>query len=203
VARSRTKPSEHEVAVREDANAVVVRTRGHEWVAVLQDGTEVVREANGSPETTFFLSPGEYILRTDGTIEHADVTSVPLPPDPLASTGEVPLLLRLSSDAPDRHVVDGIGEIPADGESSATMTIEKVDAAGKPLTRRSDNDEVFLRSTGGTITDAEKDKRIRSVRLKAGRASFRLVAEPVPRLVTVSALGVGAVAPAEVQIEFV
>jgi hypothetical protein len=202
VARSRTKIAEEEVVVPKDSNAVAVRARGHEWIAVVQDGAELVREGSGSPETTFFLPPGRYAVQTDGAIEHAEAKKIPVPIDPFGSSGGG-LMLRLASDAPDRHVVDGVGEIRADGESSTTITIEKVNAAGEPLHRRRDNDEIFLRSTGGTIADAKSGDRIRSVKLRAGRASFRLVAEPVPRLVTVSAVGEEMPVPAELQIEFV
>jgi hypothetical protein len=203
VARSRTKVAEEEVVVPKDSNAVAVRARGHEWIAVVQDGTELVREASASSETTFFLPPGRYAVQTDGTIEHAEAAKIAVPADPFGGSRGGLAALRLASDAPDRHVVDGVGEVPADGESSTTITIEKVNAAGEPLHRRRDNDEIFLRSTGGTIADAKSGDRIRSVKLHAGRASFRLVAEPVPRLVTVSALGEGMLAPAELQIEFV
>ena len=46
--------------------------------------------------------------------------------------------------------------------------------------------QVFLRTTGGRLANA-KGGRIRSVRLRNGRASFRLIAEETPRLVTVMA----------------
>jgi hypothetical protein len=195
--------AEKEVVVSEGSNAVVVRAGGHGWIAVVRDGAELVREASGADETTFFLAPGTYTVRTDGEIQRAEPRETPVAADPSMATGDAPLVLRLSSDAPDRHVVDGIGEVPADGESAATITIEKLDAAGEPLTRRRDRDEVFLRSTGGAIMAADKDERVRSVKLKSGRATFRLVSEPSPRLVTVSALGKGSLAPVEIQLEFV
>ena len=201
--RATTRTAEKEVVVPEGSNAVVVRAGGHGWIAVAQNGAELVREASGVEETTFFLPPGTYTVRTDGEIDRADARETAGAADPFAVGAEAPLVLRLTSDAPDRHAVDGIGEIPADGESAATITIEKLDAAGKPLVRRRDTDEVFLRSTGGAIIHAVKDERIRSVRLKSGRGTFRLVSEATPRLVTVSALGKGSFAPAEIQLEFV
>jgi hypothetical protein len=204
VARARRQQAEKEIVVPKGSNAVIVRTRDHAWVALMRDGAELLREQSGSRETRFVAEAGRYAVRTDGAIESVEPGTIGVPLDPFApGPGDGPFLLRLTPDAPDRHVVDGIGEIPADGESSATITIEKVNLAGERLTRRGDNDEVFLRTTGGTVTAARKDERIRSVKLKTGQASFRLVAEPTPRLVTVSALGVGAAAPSEVQIEFV
>jgi hypothetical protein len=201
--RARSRAAEKEVVVPEGSNALMVRAGGHDWIAVVQGGAELVREASGSEETTFVLAPGTYTVRTDGEIQRADVREAAIAADPFAASGEEPLVLRLSADPPDRHAVDGIGEIPADGESAATITIDKLDATGEPLTRRRDRDEVFLRSTGGTIVDAQKNERVRSVKLKSGRASFRVVSEPTPRLVTVSAIGKGSPAPAEIQLEFV
>ena len=63
---------------------------------------------------------------------------------------------------------------------------------------------MFLRTTGGSLLDATGENRIRSVRLKSGRAAFRLVSESSPKVVTVSAFGQGpALLKAEIQIEFV
>jgi hypothetical protein len=196
--------TETEVVVPDGRNAVVVHARDHDWVALAQNGVELVREQSGSPDATFVVGPGSYAVRSDGAVDEVETVTVAVPPDPLdLLAGEGVLLLRLSSDAPDQHVVDGVGEIPADGESWCVLTVQKLDATGKPLRRRRDTDEVFLRSTGGTITAAKGGDRIRSVTLRSGRAAFRLVSEPAPRLVTVSALGAGSPAPVELPIEFV
>jgi hypothetical protein len=115
----------------------------------------------------------------------------------------LPAQLYLTSDAPDHHIVDGVGEIPADGTSFCTITVETVTLDGTPLTGQA-QDEVFLRTTGGVLLDAAGENRIRSVTLKSGRAAFRLVAEASPKVVTVSAFGQGpALLKAEIQIEFV
>lgn len=205
VARSRTAPpKDRRVVAPKGPHAIVVRARDHEWVALAQEGNELVRDHSGSAETVFGVPAGTYSVLTDGRIEHVEVQATEAAEDPIAIlAGEPPLLLRLLSDAPDQHAVDGVGEIPADGESSCTITIEKIDAAGEPMRRRRDTDEVFLRSTGGTMKDIKKDERVRSVKLHAGRASFRLFSEPTPRLVTVSAFGARSPGPSELQIEFV
>ena len=196
--------TEVEVVVPKHANAVTVAARDHSWVALVQDGVELAREQSGTPETGFMASPGTYAIRSDGTVDRAEAATADLPADPLALVGgDELLLLRLTADAPDQHVLDGIGELPADGESSCTITVEKVDASGHVLRRRRDTDEVFLRTTGGMLMEARGSTRIRSVKLRSGRATFRLVSEAFPRLVTVSALGHGSPAPAELQIEFV
>jgi hypothetical protein len=202
MARPRTTVAEQEVNVPEGTHAIAVVAGDHNWIALAQGPRELVVEQSGTSQTSFVVTDrGTYTVRTDGRLARVDVEPLELPP--LVGADAELLNLRLTSDAPDRHVLDGVSEIAADGESSCTITIEKLDATGEPLTRGRDNDELFLRSTGGTIEDAKKDKRIRSIKLKSGRASFRLVSEPTPRLVTVSAIGAGSSAPAELQIEFV
>lgn len=117
-------------------------------------------------------------------------------------TGTLPQL-RLATDAPDRHVVDGMAEIPADGCSFCTITIEQVfqDAI---LHLPEQADEVFIRTTGGLVMDAAGQTHIRSLRLQAGQATFRLVSDPNPKIVTVSVFGRSPLSTAaEIQIEFV
>jgi hypothetical protein len=194
--------SEQAVTVPEGSNRIVVHARDHGWVAVTRNGTTLVTELSGSPQAAFVVAPGEYVVTSDGKISDVAVDAVELAEAPLAG-GEEPLMLRLESDAPDRHVVDGIGEVPADGSSFCTITVEKVDVAGEAKTGKRDTDEVFLRATGGRIEDAKGKGRIRSLKLKGGRASFRLVADEQPRLVTVTAFGHGSPEPAELRIELV
>jgi hypothetical protein len=205
VARSRPAPTRNpEIVVPKGQHAIVVRARNHDWIALTQDGNELVRDHGGSAETTFAVPPGTYSVLSDGRIERVDVIATKALESPVAAlSGDPPLLLRLSSNAGDQHAIDGVGEILADGESSCTITIEKIDATGDPMRRRRDTDEVFLRSTGGTIKHTKKDERVRSIKLQAGRASFRLVSEPTPRLVTISAFGASSPSPSELQIEFV
>ena len=52
--------------------------------------------------------------------------------------------------------------------------------------------------------DAKGQKRIRSLKLRSGRATFRLVSEESPKVVTVSVLGQEPfVSKTEIQIEFI
>lgn len=184
------------------ANVVVVRASGHTWLALAGDAGEIVRDQSGGPETTFAVEPGSYTLRSDGKIGRVSSETVELPgPDLPAAAAEL-AVLRLTSDAKDEHPVDGIGELKADGKSHATISIEKLSAEGTPLRRRGDNDEIFLRTTGGSLQD-EAGGSIRSVKLKAGAARFRLVSEAAPKVVTVEALARPPVAPAELRFEFV
>ena len=80
----------------------------------------------------------------------------------------------------------------------------KVTFEGTPLTGREHKDELFLRATGGILMDAKGQKRIRSLKLRSGRATFRLVSEESPKVVTVSVLGQEPfVSKTEIQIEFI
>ncbi len=92
--------------------------------------------------------------------------------------------LRLSTDATEFHPVDNVPLIPGDGASFLTIQIQKVNEAGKPLERKKDNDELWLRTDHGTLRD-EKGKDIRSLKLSSGKAAFRLVSEPARRVATV------------------
>jgi len=186
------------IKVKDGDNVVVARASGHTWIALLGDDGELVRDQARQPETSFSVPAGTYTVATDGKLASAEARKVVLPPLPGADAA----ILTLASDAKDQHPVDGVGELAADGRSYATITIGKVDANGEPLRRKSDNDEVFLRSTGGTLQDTN-GKQVRSVKLSSGTARFRLVSEPVARIVTVEALGRPPLVGTEIRMEFV
>lgn len=93
--------------------------------------------------------------------------------------------LRLSCDAPDVHPVDGIPEIRADGASFTTITVQKVDEQGKSRQGNSDNDQLYLRTDYGTLFDADGAQEINAIKLRRGRATFRLVSEKARRVATV------------------
>ncbi|MGH8487415.1 MAG: hypothetical protein ACREXS_00700 [Gammaproteobacteria bacterium] len=72
------------------------------------------------------------------------------------------------------------------------------------MTEDEHQDEIFLRTTGGIIMEDKGEQRIRSLKLRSGRAAFRLVSEPNPKIVTVSILSRDLLlSEAEIQIEFV
>jgi hypothetical protein len=103
---------------------------------------------------------------------------------------EAPKVFRLliQSDAPDVHPVDGIPEIKADGTSFTTITVQKADERGEVHKSRSDNDDLHLRATAGTLMSADGKEAITSIKLKQGQASFRLVSEKARRVATVSVI---------------
>jgi hypothetical protein len=190
--------SEQAVSVSADQNLVVVRSEEHSWLALLRGGVQISRESSGEPVAGFIVEPGEYVLQTDGQVTSIELGYQELPPRPgTANIAE----LRLSSDAPDVHEVDGVGEIPADGTSTATVTVEKLDGQGGRVAEA--DEEIFLRSTGGALLAADSDTRIRSVRLDSGAAAFRLQAESSPKLVTVFAFSQSRTLTTELALEFV
>ena len=197
--------AEQSVTVPQEHNTLVAKLSLHSWIAVFDGGEELVREESTDAQIGFFLAPGTYTIKTDGKIKKVSTKAMKKSP-PLIETfkKENVALLQMASDAPDCHVVDGIGEIAADGQSFCTINIAKIDPDGQALNTKNHKDEIFLRTTGGFIMDVEGNERIRSLKLGSGQAAFRLVSENAPKVVTVSAFGKEVTLDkSEIQIEFV
>ena len=193
------------VTVPQGHDSIVVRLRGHTWVGVSTYTHQLVRNESPDPVIAFTLAPGTYVVRTDGKIESVTTESFRQEPSLFEQFRQgTPAFLTLTSDAPDRHVVDGIGEVVADGASYCTITVQKMDLNGVAVSGSEHEDELFLRTTGGVIMDDKGGKRIRSLKLRSGRAAFRLVSESSPKIVTVSVLSRDPLlSKAEIQVEFV
>ena len=203
--RSVSFGSERTVTVPGDHNRLVVHLQGHSWVSISAGDRLVVRTRSADPAIAFSLVPGDYVVRSDGGIGNLTTASVPRERAVLEHLrAGTPAILMLSSDALNRHVVDGVAEIVADGSSSCVITVQKADAQGMPLNGVEHQDEVFIRTTGGRIQDETGGRYIRSVQLESGRATFRLVSEPAPKVVTVTVLSTNPVtSSANIAIEFV
>jgi hypothetical protein len=197
--------SQQTVTVPQGHNSLVVHLQGHTWVSVSTDTQEFIRNQSPDPVIGFTLAPGTYVVRSNGKIESLATKSFSQPQSLLEQLRQgTPAFLTLTADAPDRHVVDGIGEVVADGNSYCTITIQKLDLNGLAVSGSEHQDELFVRTTGGTIIDEKGARRIRSLTLQSGRAAFRLVSESSPKIVTVSVLSRNPLLPkAEIQIEFV
>jgi hypothetical protein len=167
---------ERPVTVTGTRNTIVARAVDHRWIALYRDGVELVRESGGEPGTTFTVPSGSYVVRTDGTLESV-ATEEGRAVTALARGHTA--TLSLSCDAAAAHPVIGVAELPADGTSTVTITVHG----------HEQDEAVHLRTTGGTLLAANTDDRIRSVRLRSGTATFRLMADSTPRLVTVVAFG--------------
>ena len=112
--------------------------------------------------------------------------------------------LLLKSDAPDAHPVDGIPEIPADGSSFTTITIQKLDKFMKPIQRKDDNDQLYLRTDHGILRNTEGTDDINSVKLNKGEASIRLYSEDRKRVATVEVISADhSLNDALIRIEFI
>ncbi|RPI75879.1 MAG: hypothetical protein EHM45_14310 [Desulfobacteraceae bacterium] len=94
----------------------------------------------------------------------------------------------ITTDAPDQHPVDGIPEITADGQSSALITVLKIDERNKPQRGAKDKEQLYLRADHGVLKDEAGKKEIGSIALKQGEAKFRLFSESVKRVATVQIL---------------
>ena len=116
------------VTIPQEHNSLVVRLQGHTWVSVSTDTHQLVRNQSPDPVIAFTLAPGTYVVQSDGKIEGVTTESFRQQPSLFEQLGRgTPALLTLTSDAPDRHVVDGIGEVVADGTSYCTITVQKMD----------------------------------------------------------------------------
>lgn len=173
---------QREFTLNDKENKLVVRVSNAELIEIFNADNNCVARVK-SPKIlapqVFFLEPGQYKVETDGIIEDlkAEYENVELFNEP----GH----LLVKSDAKDIHVVDGIGEIPADGKSFATITIKKMNADCNPMSSAKDKDEVYLRTTAGTIKDVEGESEIRKIQLVKGQAQFRLYSEEHKRVATV------------------
>lgn len=197
--------SQQTVTIPPEHNSLVVHLQGHTWVSVSTDTQEFIRNQSPDPVIGFALKPGTYVVRSDGTIESLLTKSFSQPPSVLEQLRQgTPAFLKLTSDAPDRHVVDGIGEVVADGTSYCTITIDKLDVNGVATSGSEHQEELFVRTTGGVIMDEKGAQRIRSLKLRSGRAAFRLVSESSPKIVTVFVLSRDPLSSkAEIQVEFI
>ncbi len=92
--------------------------------------------------------------------------------------------LFIESDAEDKHPVDGIPEIPADGTASTLITITKIDERFKPQKGEGDNEELYLRTDHGILRDEKGKKDINKVKLKKGQAKIRLFSQTLKRVAT-------------------
>jgi len=96
--------------------------------------------------------------------------------------------LFIESDSEDKHPVDGIPEIPANGSSSTLLTITKIDERFKPQQGEGDNEELFLRTDHGIIRDEKGKRDINKVQLKKGQAKIRLFSETFKRVATLQVI---------------
>jgi hypothetical protein len=99
--------------------------------------------------------------------------------------------LAATTNATQFHPVDKVPLIPADGQAFLVVTLQKIDPQGKPLTRKTkDNEVIWLRTNHGSLREDKDESRqeIRSVTLASGTARFRVYSENAKRLARVEML---------------
>jgi hypothetical protein len=194
---------EEEIIVTPGQNQLEVHLRDHTLLSILSQGRQILGSHSPDSTQSFFLKPGTYTIRTDGSVEAIRMEAAEAPPLPIPPMFQPPTYLEVTSDAPDRHIADGIGEIPANGSSFTTITVRKLDMMGKLLDGPEDDEEVFVRTTGGRLLDESGRAPIRSIQIANGLAAFRVVSDSTPKVVTVSLVRRNAMAGADIQIEFI
>jgi hypothetical protein len=104
--------------------------------------------------------------------------------------------LALSSDATATSPIDAIPEIPADGNSLTTITVQKKSvASGRPVTGAGHRNRLSIRTTAGTLS-------ARQLNLERGQASFRLRSSTETVVAEVRVWAEGIPRPATIRIEF-
>ena len=128
------------------------------------------------------------------------------------TTGKLQLVIRdpeafslhITTDASDKHPIDGIPGIPADGTSFATITVQKIDDRRKRQSAKTDNDQIYLRTNCGIIRNAEGTGNINAIQLSKGAAVFRLVSEKIKRVATVQVMSASPMLRhSRIRIEFI
>ena len=173
---------ERKVTIKKGHNLLNVITTKAKSIEIIDSTNQVVASStaeNLADSELFYLQPGRYRIVTDGKIKKTTTASEKLP-EKLEYAN-----LVLTSDAKDYHLVDGIGEIPADGSSFAKISVQKIDQMGKSLSRIKDNDTLYLRTTAGVLMDSRGQKGLRSLKLRKGKASFRLYSEESKKLASI------------------
>jgi hypothetical protein len=125
----------------------------------------------------------------------------------LSVVEDIPTVSQLvaSVEATALHPVDGVPLIPGDGKSFAVVLVKKVSEQGDALTRKKDNDVIWLRTDQGSLREDkdENAQEIRSVKLASGAASFRIYSAAAKRLATVHLLSASPnLRGTSVQVEF-
>jgi hypothetical protein len=174
---------ERKVTIKSAENRLTVAVSEAQTIEILDEQgqlMEMMRSEQIIAPQIFYLKPGNYTVVTNGKIEQTTVDA-----ENINMAFPELTQLQVTSDAKDFHKVDGIPEIPADGTSFITITIQKVNIQGKPLTTTKDNHEIFLRTDAGMIKDAKGSEEIRCLELQQGKAAFRLYSEERKRVAKV------------------
>jgi hypothetical protein len=163
----------------------------------------LVAQQTATPREDFVLGPDQAVLFTDVDFGDRPLASFQLDRDTGAvvprddwNPPEVGVRLDLTVDTAARSPIDNVPELPADGNSEATVTVQKrTVGSDRALSAASHNNLLTIRTTAGTLSE-------RQVALRRGQAQFKLRSstETVVAEVRVSADGI--TQAASIRIEF-
>lgn len=188
--------STKKLSVSADSRNITIDLNNSNWVAIFDEsGFPIVVDDSGFDQIHVLLHKGNYTAYSDGEIKETKQEEPNAFVDPFIGRE-----LLVETDAPDVHVIDGIGEIPADGKSHCTISLTLIDQEEREV---DDDLDVFLRTTGGTLkSSATDEKAIRQLKLNKGKGTFVMVADETPRVITVSILAEG-LGTRNLELEFV
>jgi hypothetical protein len=158
------------------------------------------------------LSEYDALQVSDGSLAQRYMEAFPRRLRVVGDAGKPKLVVRdpesfslfIESDAEDKHPVDGIPEIAADGASSTLITITKIDERFKPQKGDGDSEELYLRTDHGIVRDEKGESDINKVQLTKGQAKIRLFSEKLKRVATLHIISAAPhLGDASIRIEFI
>lgn len=165
-------------------------------------GRIVASRPTATPREDFVLGPDEAVIFTDVDLGDRPLAGFQLDQDAGTvvprgdwSPPEPGVRLELTVATAARSPIDDAPELPADGVSEATVTVQKqVTESGRALTGAQHRNLLTIRTTAGTLS-------VRQVALSRGQASFKLRSstETVIAEVRVSAEGIEQTASARIE----
>jgi len=159
---------------------------------VLDKTGRVVGSSNSPVDPKDLAARGEVAVASDLDlpIEQVDAVGDPSRPTLVGRATPSPPKIVLSTSAEDTDE-DGLAELPADGESKATITAILNDGSGEPI---KDQVDLMFRTSAGTLS-------ARYVSTSKGKASVELTSSYETVMATVSASATG-FEPASIEFEF-
>jgi hypothetical protein len=176
-----------------------------QYQLVYNTGTRRILAAQrtATPREDFLLGPDQAVVFTDVDFGDRPLASFELDPNTGAvaprddwNPPEAGVRLDLAVTTLARSPIDGTPELPADGTSEATITVQKRTVESeRALTAASHDNLLTIRTSAGTLSE-------RQVALRRGRAEFTLRSsmETVVAEVRVNADGIAQAA--SIRIEF-
>ena len=163
-----------------DVSTINISLKSAKWIAInTASGQPINMDSSGANHVSFTLAKGEYCACTDGVISKLGIE------DSAIHTTNMPDISKLmvEIDAPSYHDIDGMAEIPADGQSFCTFNLSTKTTRGANALG---SDKIFLRSSGGSLKSSPASRKtLRELVLKKGEGSFVFISETHEKTVSV------------------